>query len=86
MAVALKKEVIDHDGNLYGYNHPEYAAALYNLAMLFFKLKQYEEAIQRLEEVLPIFQRVYGNKHQRTVGLPRTLHPPASWLNNAIAT
>ena len=85
-AVALTKEVVEHDRNLYGNNHPEYAAALYNLAMLFYKLKQYEEAIQRLEEVLPIFQRVYGNKHQRTVGLPRTLHPPASWLNNAIAT
>jgi hypothetical protein len=49
--------------NLHGASHPEYAT----LACLFAELKQYEDAISRLGEVLAIFQKVYGDQHESPV-------------------
>ena len=72
-AVVLRKEVVEHSRGLHGDSHPEYATALNNLAVLFYNLKQFEEAILRYEEALPIYQRVYGDKHQLTVGVAEDL-------------
>jgi tetratricopeptide (TPR) repeat protein len=66
-AIACYKEAVEHDRILHGTNHPEYAATLYNLANLFANLKQYKEAILRLEDALAIRQRVYGEQHECTV-------------------
>jgi tetratricopeptide (TPR) repeat protein len=66
-AVACYKEAVEHSRNLHGNNHPEYATTLYNLALLFARLKQYEEAIPRLEEALAIRQRMFADQHKRTV-------------------
>jgi tetratricopeptide (TPR) repeat protein len=66
-AVTCYKEAVEHTCNLCGNNHPEYATTLYNLADLFANLRQYEEAIPRLEEALAIEQRVFGDQHDRTV-------------------
>ncbi len=66
-AVACYKEAVEHSCNLHGTNYPEYATALYNLARLFADLKQYEEAITRLEQALTVRQRVFGDQHDRTV-------------------
>jgi tetratricopeptide (TPR) repeat protein len=66
-AVACYKECVEHIRNLHCKNHPEYATSLYNLAVLFARLKQYEEAIPRMEEALAIRQRVYGGQHEHTV-------------------
>ncbi len=71
-AVACYKEAIEHRRNLYGTSHPNYASSLNNLAVLFAELKQYEEAIP-LEEVLAICRKVYGDNHERTVGLANDL-------------
>jgi hypothetical protein len=57
----------------YGTSHPEYAATLLNLARLFAHLKHYEEAIPRFKEVLAIFQKVYGDNHERTVVVAKDL-------------
>jgi tetratricopeptide (TPR) repeat protein len=65
--VACYKEDVEHSRILHGNNHPEYAITLNNLARLFASLKQCEEAILRLEEVLAIFRRVYGDQHGHTV-------------------
>jgi tetratricopeptide (TPR) repeat protein len=65
--VACYKEAVEQHRNLYGNNHPEYATAMFNLAGLFAKLKQAEEAILRLEEALAIRQSVYGGQHGHTV-------------------
>ncbi len=51
----------------------EYATALYNLARLFADLKQYEEAIPRMEEVLAIEKRVFGDQHERTAQTAKQL-------------
>jgi tetratricopeptide (TPR) repeat protein len=66
-AVTCSKEAVEHSRNLHGNNHPEYATALFNLAFLLAKLKQFEEAIPRMEEALAICQRVFGGQHERTV-------------------
>ncbi len=39
--------------------------------MLFSDLKQYEEAIPRLEEVHLICRKVFGDKHERTVNVAK---------------
>jgi hypothetical protein len=52
---------------------------------LFFNLKQYEEAILRYEEALPIFQRVFGDQHPTLFRLPTALLLPAEVPNNRIA-
>jgi hypothetical protein len=44
-----------------------------NLALLFARLKQYEEAIPRVEEALAIRQRVFGDQHERTVQTAKDL-------------
>jgi tetratricopeptide (TPR) repeat protein len=72
-AVACYKEAVEHSRNLHGNNHPNYATALYNLAFLFARLKQYEEAIPRMEEALAIRQRVYGDQHDLTVQTAKRL-------------
>ncbi len=72
-AVACLKEVVEHSCNLHGTSHPEYATTLWNLARLFADLKQYEEAISRLEEALAICQRVYGEQHESTVAIAKEL-------------
>jgi hypothetical protein len=41
--------------------------------LCFFNLKQYEEAIPRLEEVLAIERRVFGDQHQITVDTAKAL-------------
>jgi tetratricopeptide (TPR) repeat protein len=66
-AVACYKEAVEHNRNLFGSNHPEYATRLWNLAQSFGQLKQFEEAIPRLEEALAIRQKVFGKQHQETV-------------------
>jgi tetratricopeptide (TPR) repeat protein len=72
-AVACHKKAVEHTLNLDGPTHPEYATALSNLALLFANLKQYEEAIPRYEEVLAIQQRVFGEKHERTLQTAKDL-------------
>jgi tetratricopeptide (TPR) repeat protein len=72
-AVACYKEAVEHTCNLCGNNHPQYAIALSNLSRLFADLKQYEEAIPRLEEALAIRQKVYGEQHERTVRIAKEL-------------
>ena len=47
--------------------------ALWNLAVLFADLKQYEEAIPRFEEALAIRQKVFGDQHERTVDVAKAL-------------
>jgi tetratricopeptide (TPR) repeat protein len=66
-AVACCKEAVEHRCNMHGTSHPDYAMALNNLADLFANLKQYEEAIPRLEEALAICQRVFGDQHEQTL-------------------
>jgi tetratricopeptide (TPR) repeat protein len=63
-AVACYKEDVEHRRNMLSSSHPEYATTLWNLSA---NLRQYEEAIPRLEEALAIEQRVYGDQHERTV-------------------
>jgi tetratricopeptide (TPR) repeat protein len=58
-AVACDMEGVELFRTLHGNLHPEYATMLYNLAEVFSDLKQYEEAIPQLEEVLTIRRRVY---------------------------
>jgi tetratricopeptide (TPR) repeat protein len=66
-AIACYKESVEHCRNLYGNNHPQYATTLNNLAWIFANLKQYEEAIPRLEEALAVRLRVFGVQHGCTV-------------------
>ncbi len=75
-AVACRKEVVEHNRNLAGTSHPDYAITLNNLATLLFSLKQYEEAIARYEEALPIFQSVFGEQHPITVQVTNSLALP----------
>jgi tetratricopeptide (TPR) repeat protein len=77
-AVACCKEDVEHTCNLQGINHPEYATTLWNLADLFANLKQYEEAIPRLEEALAIEQRVFGDQHDKLSRPPRSSPRSAS--------
>jgi tetratricopeptide (TPR) repeat protein len=72
-AVACCKEAVEHHRNVFGTNHPAYAAVLSNLALLFDDLKQYEEAIPRYEEALIICKRVFGDQDERTVILAQRL-------------
>jgi hypothetical protein len=72
-AVACCKEATENSHNLHGNSHPLYASTLGNLAFAFAKLKQYEEAIPRLEEALAIEQRVFGDQHERTVDTAKML-------------
>ncbi len=53
------KEAVELDRNLLGNNHPDYATALCNLARLYTELKQYEEAVPRLEEALAFQEGVW---------------------------
>jgi tetratricopeptide (TPR) repeat protein len=46
--------------------HPQHASSLREFAMLCVELKQYEEAIARLEESFCIFQKLYGDQDTRT--------------------
>ncbi len=66
-AVACVKEAVEYSRTLHGPHHPGYATALSELAYLFLLVKQFEEAIPRLEEVLTIEQRVYSDQHQSTL-------------------
>ncbi len=70
-AVACFKEDAER-ARKFGLDHPNYAVALVNLADLFAQLKQYEEAIPRYEEALIIYQRVFGDQHERSVFLARS--------------
>ena len=54
--------------------------------MLFTNLKQYEEAIPRLEEVLVIRQKVFGGHHKCTVETTKELAGIREWPNESIAT
>jgi tetratricopeptide (TPR) repeat protein len=66
-AMACSKEAVDHVRHLYGNSHPQYSTALYNLAVLYMRLKQYDEATPRLGQALLICQSVYGADHERTL-------------------
>jgi tetratricopeptide (TPR) repeat protein len=66
-ALACCKEAHEHCRSLYGNRHPEYATMLWNLALLFGELKQYEEAVPRLDEVHTIWQREFGDQHETTM-------------------
>jgi tetratricopeptide (TPR) repeat protein len=82
-AVACYKEAVEHRRNMHGINHPKYAAALYNLAVLFDKLKQYEEAIPRYEEA---GRGCMETSTSSLLCLPSVLLLPANMLSNLIAT
>jgi tetratricopeptide (TPR) repeat protein len=66
-AVACYLDTVERYRKLYGTEHTECATALHNLAVLYIRLRQYEEAIPRFEEALCIFHRVLGDKHERTL-------------------
>jgi hypothetical protein len=70
-AVACYKEAVEHRRNLFGTSHPEYATSLNNLA----RAVRLAQAVRgaRFEEVLIIFQKVYGDQHERTVGVAEGL-------------
>jgi tetratricopeptide (TPR) repeat protein len=56
-ALKCRNESVELTFSLYGDNCPLYAVSIYHLAMFYFNLKQYEEAISRFEKahiVLPM--------------------------------
>jgi tetratricopeptide (TPR) repeat protein len=78
-AAACYQELVELVRNLHGTNHPEYAAALSNLAALLLQLKQFEEAILRYEEALSICQRVFATSTSSLSRSPMSLAFVGSW-------
>jgi tetratricopeptide (TPR) repeat protein len=62
-------EAADYNRSVFGSSHPEYAISLAHLAHLHLSQKQGEQALALLEISLPIYRRVYGDKHERTINL-----------------
>jgi tetratricopeptide (TPR) repeat protein len=72
-AIACQKEGIEKSRKIVSASDPSYGTLVRNLAATFLHLKQYEEAIPRLEEALAIFKHAYGAQHPRTVETAATL-------------
>ncbi len=69
----LLQEAVEHDRVVHGSYHPESATTLVNLAVLYGRLKQFEEAIPRYEEAFSIYTHVFGRQHPRTLAVHKDL-------------
>jgi tetratricopeptide (TPR) repeat protein len=84
-AVACFKEDVEHIRNLQGNNHPHYATALFNLAVLFARLKQYEEAIREWRRRLPSARGCMATNMSTRLGSSRISPRSASSPRNPTA-
>ncbi|MCL2204233.1 MAG: tetratricopeptide repeat protein [Defluviitaleaceae bacterium] len=58
---------------IHGIHHPETAMSYYNIGGSYFKQELYDKSIEFFMKALPIFEDVYGDKHNLTINLYKAL-------------
>jgi tetratricopeptide (TPR) repeat protein len=62
-ALPLSQQALEIRGKILGTDHPDYAAFLNNLAVLYESMGQYEQALPLHQQALKIIGKILGNDH-----------------------
>ncbi|MGV2390684.1 MAG UNVERIFIED_CONTAM: tetratricopeptide repeat protein [Microcystis novacekii LVE1205-3] len=62
-ALPISQQALEIRGKILGNDHPDYAAFLNNLAVLYESMGQYEQALPLHQQALKIIGKILGTDH-----------------------
>jgi tetratricopeptide (TPR) repeat protein len=67
-ALIVRHQHVELNLKLHGLNHPDYATALSNAAVMYSQLNQFPKAIELMTQARDIWMKTLGPNHARTMG------------------